>query len=93
MTIIFNLLCKALIAIIDILLLDFYLKNIYPNIHNKQKMNIKFLYYIPIFILIICIDNTINFVIINLIIILWIYIIHFFLHINKLDFFKKSNPR
>lgn len=89
MTIIFNLLCKALIAIIDILLLDFYLKNIYPNIHNKQKMNIKFLYYIPIFILIICIDNTINFVIINLIIILWIYIIHFFLHINKLDFFKK----
>lgn len=89
MTIVFNLLCKALIAIIDILLLDFYLKNIYPNIHNKQKMNIKFLYYIPIFILIICIDNTINFVIINLIIILWIYIIHFFLHINKLDFFKK----
>ena len=35
MTIVFNLLCKALIAIIDILLLDFYLKNIYPNIHNK----------------------------------------------------------
>ena len=89
MTIVFNLLCKALIAIIDILLLDFYLKNIYPNIHNKQKMNIKFLYYIPIFILIICIDNTINFVIINLIIILWIYIIYSFLHINKLDFFKK----
>ena len=41
MTIVFNLLCKAFIAILDILLLNFYLKNVYPNIyHKKFKKNI-----------------------------------------------------
>lgn len=53
MTIVFNLLCKAFIAILDILLLDFYLKNVYPDIyHNKVKKlcnivySIKFLIFI-----------------------------------------------
>lgn len=31
MAIVFNLLCKAFIAILDILLLDFYLKNIFSR--------------------------------------------------------------
>ena len=35
MTILFNLLCKAFIAILDILLLDFYLKNVYPPLHKE----------------------------------------------------------
>ena len=45
MTIVFNLLCKAFIAILDILLLDFYLKNVYPDIyHNKTiKQNISYI--------------------------------------------------
>lgn len=38
---IINLLCKAFIAILNILLLDFYLKNIYPDIYREKtkKMN------------------------------------------------------
>ena len=36
MTIVFNLLCKAFIAILDILLLDFYLKNLYKDIYQKK---------------------------------------------------------
>ena len=37
---IINLLCKALIAILDILLLDFYLKNIYPDLYKNKINNI-----------------------------------------------------
>ena len=50
MTIVFNLLCKTFITILDILLLDFYLKNIFPNIYQEKAKNIICMSYIFIFI-------------------------------------------
>ena len=50
MTIVFNLLCKAFIAILDILLLDFYLKNIYHNIYQDKAQNMCYLLYTFVFI-------------------------------------------
>lgn len=47
---IINLLCKALIAILDILLLDFYLKNIYPDLYKNKINNIFYIMYTFIFI-------------------------------------------
>lgn len=47
---IINLLCKALIAILDILLLDFYLKNIYPNIYTRKFKRVQFIIYFIILI-------------------------------------------
>ena len=47
---IINLLCKAFIAILDILLLDFYLKNIYPDLYKNKFKNIKYIVYLIIFI-------------------------------------------
>lgn len=50
MTIVFNLLCKTFITILDILLLDFYLKNTFPNIYQEKAKNIICMSYIFIFI-------------------------------------------
>lgn len=61
MTIVFNLLCKAFIAIIDILLLDFYLKNVYLNIYQYKFQKIKFITYIIVFICTFFIKNLLNF--------------------------------
>ena len=47
---IINLLCKAFIAILDILLLDFYLKNIYPDLYKNKINNIFYIMYTFIFI-------------------------------------------
>ena len=47
---IINLLCKALIAILDILLLDFYLKNIYRDVYKNKTKGIFYFIYISIFI-------------------------------------------
>lgn len=50
MTILFNLLCKAFIAILDILLLDFYLKNVYPDIYHNKTIKTKYILYSFVFI-------------------------------------------
>ena len=47
---IINLLCKAFIAILDILLLDFYLKNIYSDIYRCKARPALYITYIFIFI-------------------------------------------
>lgn len=61
MTIVFNLLCKAFIAILDILLLDFYLKNVYKDIYiEKFKKTYYFIYIIIIITSIIFITNIIT---------------------------------
>ena len=54
---IINLLCKALIAILDILLLDFYLKNIYPDLYKNKINNIFYIIYIFIFIALLISSN------------------------------------
>lgn len=89
MTIVFNLLCKAFIAILDILLLDFYLKNVYPDIYQKNFIHINKLIYFIIFILICFTKNIINYFFIQFIIIILLIIILFYLHINKIDCIKK----
>ncbi len=54
---IINLLCKALIAILDILLLDFYLKNIYPNLYKNKAKSIFYIMYTFIFIALLISSN------------------------------------
>lgn len=54
---IINLLCKALIAILDILLLDFYLKNIYPDLYKNKTKNIFYIMYVFIFITLLISSN------------------------------------
>ena len=54
---IINLLCKALIAILDILLLDFYLKNIYPDLYKNKAKSIFCIMYTFIFIALLISSN------------------------------------
>lgn len=54
---IINLLCKALIAILDILLLDFYLKNIYPDLYKNKAKSIFYIMYTFIFIALLISSN------------------------------------
>lgn len=89
MPIVFNLLCKAFIAIIDILLLDFYLKNVYLNIYQYKFQKIKFITYIIVFICTFFIKNFVTYVIAHLTITLFIIIIFSFYHINKIDLVQK----
>lgn len=89
MTIVFNLLCKAFIAILDILLLDFYLKNVYPDIY-KEKFKSKVVYIYPIIIICILLVNDI--IIYNIIyfgLLLILFVILSFYKINKLELTKK----
>lgn len=58
MTIVFNLLCKAFIAILDILLLDFYLKNVYPDIYQNKLKKTKYILYSFVFIGLIISSNV-----------------------------------
>lgn len=89
MTIVFNLLCKAFIAILDILLLDFYLKNVYSNIYQYKFQKIKFITYIIVFICTFFIKNFVTYVIVHLTITIFIIIIFSFYHINKIDLIQK----
>lgn len=67
---IINLLCKALIAILDILLLDFYLKNTYPDIYKNKAKSIFYIMYTFIFIALLISSNIKT----NLIIYLLVFI-------------------
>ena len=62
MTIVFNLLCKAFIAILDILLLNFYIKISFSNLYSKQVKKLLliyilcYIYLIKVFLLMIIKD-------------------------------------
>lgn len=56
MTIIFNLLCKAFIVLLDILLLNFYIKISFSNIYSKQIKKL-LLIYIFTFVLLLLSTN------------------------------------
>lgn len=79
---IINLLCKAFIAILDILLLDFYLKNIYPDLYKNKTKNIFHIMYTFIFIALLISSN----IKINLI----IYLLSFMTIIFILRYWKIS---
>ena len=89
MTIVFNLLCKAFIAILDILLLDFYLKNIYSNIYLEKLKKFKHFIYPFFCILLLFINDFLSYILIHFVILCMIILIYCFYRINKFDFIKK----
>lgn len=79
MPIVFNLLCKAFIAILDILLLDFYLKNIYQDIYQNKTRKSNYILYIFVFIgLILSTNIETNIYIYIVISIILIFILHYY---------------
>lgn len=85
---IINLLCKALIAILDILLLDFYLKNIYPDVYKRKFKNIKYIIYFISFIILLFINNIIDYIFLYFLIFIFLSIIFYLLRLDILDFLK-----
>lgn len=86
---IINLLCKSFIAISEILLFDFYFKNIYSNFYKKQFKYIKPETYLIVFISLLFVNNIIKYIFIHIGITLFLIIILSFYHINKFDLIKK----
>lgn len=86
---IINLLCKAFIAVLDILLLDFYLKNIYPDVYKRKFKKVKFIIYLIIFVLMFTVKNNMIYFKIHLITLIIIFITFSFYHINKIEFIRK----
>ncbi|QUN14186.1 GHKL domain-containing protein [Clostridium sp. C1] len=82
---IINLLCKALIAILDILLLDFYLKNIYPEVYARQFKRLKIPFYITTFILILFANKIIDYFLIQFFITFLLCLLLYTYKIDKLD--------
>ena len=85
---IINLLCKALIAILDILLLDFYLKNIYPDVYKKKFRKICFFPYLIIFLGILLIKDILMYINIYMLTILLLITVYFIYRINIFDLLK-----
>lgn len=88
MTIVFNLLCKAFIVLLDILLLNFYIKISFSNIYTKQTKKL-LLIYIFTFILLLLSTNFLLSICIYLIAFLIITIISKH-HKNFLIIFLKN---
>lgn len=88
MTIVFNLLCKAFIVLLDILLLNFYIKISFSNLYSKQVKKL-LLIYIFTFILLLLSTNFLLNVCIYFIAFLIISII-FKQHKNSLTIFLKN---
>lgn len=86
---IINLLCKALIAILDILLLDFYLKNIYPEVYQKKFYKIKYVVFLVIFLISLFINNIITYIFNHLVISIFLISVYSFLYVNIIDIIKK----
>ena len=86
---IINLLCKALIAILNILLLDFYLKNIYLDVYKRKFKKVKFIIYLIIFVLMLTVKNNMIYFKIHLITLIIIFVTFSFYHINKIEFIRK----
>ena len=90
MTIVFNLLCKAFIAILDILLLDFYLKNIYPDIYQENIKSIAIFIYMIIFIgTLLFVNDIFTYILMHALIIFLLIIIFALSYTNINDFIKK----
>lgn len=88
MTIVFNLLCKAFIVILDILLLNFYIKISFSNLYSKQVKKLLLIYIFTFILLLLSTNLLLNFC---------IYLIAFFIitiiskhHKNSLIIFLKN---
>lgn len=86
---IINLLCKAFIAILDILLLDFYLKNIYLDVYKRKFYKTKYFIYILFFLILFLNNNIISYILIHFAIIIILFINFSFFQIDRLLFFKQ----
>ncbi len=85
---IINLLCKAFIAVLDILLLDFYLKNIYLDIYKKELKIPFIILYIFIFFSSYFTRNIIFYISLEAIKIFIIFIASLFYKIDKIELIK-----
>lgn len=61
MTIVFNLLCKAFIVILDILLLNFYIKISFSNLYSKQVKKLLLIYIFTFILLLLSTNLLLNF--------------------------------
>ena len=86
---IINLLCKAFIVILDILLLDFYLKNTYLEVYKYKFKNIKHIVYFIIFVSLLFENDIILHFAIHQGVILLLAIVFNLYHINVFNFTKK----
>lgn len=86
---IINLLCKAFIAILDILLLDFYLKNIYPDVYQKKFCKIKYVVFLIVFLISLFINNIVTYIFNHLVISIILISVYSFLYVNIIDIIKK----
>lgn len=89
MIILFKILSKAFMAILDFLLLDFFLRSSYTIIYKKMPFFLKTITYISFFISIVFINNFIMYTFIHLVIIIWLLIIYSYYHISKMKFLKE----
>ena len=60
MTIVFNLLCKAFIVLLDILLLNFYIKISFSNIYTKQTKKLLLIYIFTFILLLLSTNFLLN---------------------------------
>ena len=60
MTIIINLLCKAFIVLLDILLLNFYIKISFSNIYTKQTKKLLLIYILTFILLLLSTNFLLN---------------------------------
>lgn len=61
MTIVFNLLCKAFIILLDILLLNFYIKILFSNLYSKQVKKLLLIYIFTFILLLLSTNLLLNF--------------------------------
>lgn len=89
MTIVFNLLYKVFIAILDILLLDFYLKNIYPDIYNTKLKKINRYVYLFLIVCSLFMKKSLDIVFIDILLIFLFFITLKFYRITTFSFVTK----
>lgn len=86
---IINLLCKAFIAILDILLLDFYLKNICSKIYLQKIGKLIFFVHVCFFTSMIFITDIISYICVYIFVFLTLCFLLLFFHADIIEFFKQ----
>lgn len=86
---IINLLCKTFLSIIDIWLLNFYLKSSYPNIYQEKFKKVCLFIYCIIFLSFIMFAKTIPCLIVNILTSMVLTIIFLYYHVSITNFLLK----
>ncbi len=84
-----NILCRIFMAISDILLLDFYLKNSFSYIYHNNIKKIRYILYAIMFLSLIFIQYTVTYIFWHIIIAILLFIILSFSQTNKASLFIK----